>query len=229
MPDPVEFLINDQVTRPTNFVVTVEDPSTILGSLAEAQQNEVPGILPDNEFNDDVPPIVAEQMGTNRYTDADIDGNIQWDMGLAAMPVCGVVGTPPKIIRVHPPIAYRSVEFTAGRQRQRPRIPSSHTSSVYDVALSKTIYTSTPTIDQQGNLIYRTGGRYEYVMLQPPAINDPLPVGVPPWCSSNAKDLAIQPTDFDFTLLDSQELQVTNMMTQPVVPGLVSNTILVGP
>lgn len=218
--DPVVVSLPTSTTPSTSLPEDDRDPTEdddLVGALADPNVDSVvdlSGLISAEDVPG--PNIVAEHAGGQIYSDADIDGRIDWDMGVLALPVCGPVGTAPVIIQVHAPVAWRAVEWTAGRKRERPRIPASDTKNDYEVVTGKTVFTNTPAMDTQGNLIHRVSGRYEYAFLRPPTKIDKLPMGVPPYNSLAAADLRIDPEDFDDRLLDDANLVVSDL-TAPEV------------
>lgn len=176
-----------------------------------------------------LPSLAAEMFGPTPYTDGSVGGLINWDMGVLVMPVAGGPGVSPIIIRVHPPVATRAVDFGAGRYGAQPGLPASNTGNPNDVVIGKSINTISPGITNQGIHTYRTEGRYEYVFLKPPTQFDNLPVGIPSWEGVLPTDVAIQPQVFLTRFLDNSQITVTDITQYPYTNGVNDPSQYIGP
>lgn len=109
--------------------------------------------------------------------------------GLLVMPVMGVPGTPPRIVRVHAPYGTREVRFAYSKRGTPPIFPSLGVNTPtdpitgnQDIFLSGSLTASTPTIGgNEDQLDYAVTGHYTYIQSNLRGPNDNYQTGQIPY------------------------------------------------
>ena len=149
-------------------------------------------------------PVAPVQFTQNYYRESDINCRYDFDEGVLAVPVAGDPNGPPtcEVVRMHNPMCMFIVEATAERVGAPPLLPSWITNNPNLVPYKRSIMGGTPAIGPDGTAFIRRTIRYEFICIQAPGINDPLPVGTTPYTTIPSVLNNIQPSDFDQSLLD---------------------------
>lgn len=88
----------------------------------------------------------------------------QMDEGLEVIPVMGPRDTPPVVVRLHAAYTVRKSTFNYGRSKAPPVIPVPGDTPSGHTFLGGTLAVAAPTPDAYGNLSYRAGGEYMFVL-----------------------------------------------------------------
>lgn len=108
----------------------------------------------------------------NKYA---LNSEYTYDEGTLVLPVAGVAGSLPRIVRTHAPIGYRTVKFDAHKTRCPPMFPKIATNTpAGDVFLCGNLNLPLPYLGtDQSQRIYQVTGEYKYVQAQGVRGSDP--------------------------------------------------------
>lgn len=84
--------------------------------------------------------------------------------GLEVIPVMGARDTPPVIVRLHAAYTTRRAVFNYSRAKVPPLVPPPGDTQSGHKYLGGTLVVAAPTQDTGGNLTYRAGGEYFFVL-----------------------------------------------------------------
>ena len=106
----------------------------------------------------------AIDIQSEMYESGQNSSSYNRDEGLLVLPVMGPVGTPPKRIRVHAPIGYRTVRWAYKKRATPPFIPSMADTPSGDIFLGGDVVMNTPDLGgSQNQLDFSAAGEYSYV------------------------------------------------------------------
>ena len=94
----------------------------------------------------------------------DCTSEYEQDEGLEVIPVLGARDTPPVIVRLSSAYTIRRSKFNYSRSRVPPLVPPLGDTLSGHKYLGGTLAVATPVQDAYGNLTYRAGGMYTFVL-----------------------------------------------------------------